>query len=119
MIGLQCGAHFFSFFLYIASMRLVTRKPPKMFTEARIRATKPRTLEVQEALSDRRHRHRDQRADDDHRGDGVGHAHQRRVQRRRHAPDHEIADEDRQHEDRKPEDEGIDHLPSFYPFTLG
>src|SRR5262249_10446582 len=33
-------AHFF-FFWYIASMRWVTRKPPKMFTEARMRATKP------------------------------------------------------------------------------
>ena len=43
---------------------------------------KPRTLEVQEALSERRHRHGDQRADHDHRGNRVGHAHQRRVQRR-------------------------------------
>ena len=29
------------FFWYIASMRCVTRKPPKMFTEARISAKKP------------------------------------------------------------------------------
>src|SRR6185312_2380617 len=51
----QCGdigfhAYFAPFFLYIASMRAVTRKPPKMFTLARIRATNPRILEVQEAL---------------------------------------------------------------------
>src|ERR1700749_4607559 len=56
-LGVHCpmhiaaGHHFFSFFLYIASMRLVTRKPPKMFTAARIRATNPRILDVQEALS--------------------------------------------------------------------
>src|ERR1700731_1025958 len=30
------------FFLYIASMRWVTRKPPKMFTQAKISATKPK-----------------------------------------------------------------------------
>ena len=35
---------------YIASMRLVTRKPPKMFTDARISAAKPRILDAQEAL---------------------------------------------------------------------
>src|SRR5690348_4733878 len=41
--------HFVPFFLYIASMRAVTRNPPKMFTLARIRAKKPNILEVQEA----------------------------------------------------------------------
>ena len=30
-------------------MRLVTKKPPKMFTLARIRAKKPRPLEIQDA----------------------------------------------------------------------
>src|SRR6185295_1980580 len=35
------AAHFFTFFLYIDSMRLVTRKPPKMLTLARTTATKP------------------------------------------------------------------------------
>jgi hypothetical protein len=50
---------------------------------------------------------RDQRADDDHRRDGVGHRHQRRVQRRRHRPHHVIADEHREHEDRQPEHEGV------------
>src|SRR6202051_1445895 len=30
------------FFLYIASMRWVTRKPPKIFTQAKISATKPK-----------------------------------------------------------------------------
>ncbi len=41
----------------------------------------------------------DQRADHDHRGNRVGHRHQRRVQRRRDRPDHVIADEAGQHED--------------------
>src|ERR1700688_3073416 len=36
----QLAAHFF-FFWYIASMRWVTRKPPKIFTEANTSATKP------------------------------------------------------------------------------
>src|SRR6202012_802227 len=31
-----------AFFLYIASMRWVTRKPPKMFTQAKISATNPK-----------------------------------------------------------------------------
>ncbi len=38
------AAHFFSFFLYMASIRLVTRKPPKMFTEAMESAAKPRSF---------------------------------------------------------------------------
>src|SRR5690606_20179976 len=45
---------------------------------------------------------------DDDAGNGVGHSHQRRVQRRRHAPHHIIADEDGQHEDGQAEDGGID-----------
>src|SRR6476659_9127571 len=49
---------------------------------------------------------REQRADHDHRGDRVGHRHQRRMQRRVHRPHHEIADENRKHENRQPEDEG-------------
>src|ERR1700722_15403033 len=36
----ETGGHFF-FFWYIASMRWVTRKPPKMLIEAKISATKP------------------------------------------------------------------------------
>src|ERR1700676_716205 len=53
---------------------------------------------------------REQRADHDHRGDRVGHRHQRRMQRRRHRPHHEIADEHGKHENRQPEHEGIDGL---------
>src|ERR1700739_3061857 len=56
------------------------------------------------------HPHREQRADHDHRGDRVGHRHQRRMQRRGHRPHHEIADEHGQHENRKPEHEGVDGL---------
>ena len=37
-------------------------------------------------------------ADDDDAADRVGHAHQRRVQRRRHVPDDHVADEAREHE---------------------
>src|SRR2546423_837169 len=40
-VGTHCRAHFF-FFWYIASMRCVTRKPPKMFTDARMTAEKPK-----------------------------------------------------------------------------
>src|SRR6202012_2618053 len=48
---------------------------------------------------------RQQRADDDHRGDGVGDGHQRRMQRRRHPPHHVVADEAGQREDRQQRDE--------------
>src|SRR5689334_22855000 len=51
-----------------------------------------------------------QRADHDHRGDRVGDRHQRRVQRGGHRPNHEIADEHGEHENRQPEHEGIDGL---------
>ena len=103
--------HFF-FFWYMPSMRWVTRKPPKMLTEARTSATKPsaRAQIGPASLADQRHADREQRADHDHRGDRVGHRHQRRVQRRRHRPDHVVADEDRQHEDREPEHERIDRV---------
>src|SRR6202011_2681674 len=53
---------------------------------------------------------REQRADHDHRGDRVGHRHQRRMQSGRHRPHHEIADEHGGHENRQPEHEGIDGL---------
>src|SRR4051812_2097552 len=36
------GHHHLIFFLYIASMRWVTRKPPKIFTQAKISAMKPK-----------------------------------------------------------------------------
>ena len=105
--------YLFSFFLYMASMRWVTRKPPKMFTVARTSAQKPEAAWATRSMAPAcrlpcADADGEQRADDDHRGDGVGHRHQRRVQRRRHAPDHVIADEDRQHEDRQAEDERVD-----------
>src|ERR1700676_5193657 len=53
---------------------------------------------------------REQRADHDHRGDRVGHRHQRRMQCGGHRPHHEIPDEHGKHEDRQPEHEGIDDL---------
>src|SRR5882757_6114526 len=62
------------------------------------------------AAADQRNPDRQQRADHDHRGDRVGHRHQRGMQRRRHRPHHEIADEYREHENRQPEHEGIDDL---------
>src|SRR5205823_2414716 len=40
--GCEIGGHAQPFFLYMASIRCVTRKPPKMFTLARTRATKPK-----------------------------------------------------------------------------
>src|SRR5882757_11226148 len=43
------AAHF-TFFLYIASMRWVTRKPPKMFTQAKMSAMKPKPRAQPEPL---------------------------------------------------------------------
>src|SRR5580765_4795168 len=43
-------AAYFDFFLYIASMRWVTRKPPKMFTQAKISAMKPKPRAQPEPL---------------------------------------------------------------------
>ena len=89
-------------FLNMASIRSVTAKPPKMFTEARMTAMKPKTA------ADAAGAGREQRADDDHRADRVGDRHQGRVQRRRHRPDHVVADEHREHEDDQVEDAGVD-----------
>src|ERR1700730_3323718 len=64
---------------------------------------------------------REQRADHDHRGDRVRHRQQARMQRRRHRPHQEVADEYGQDENRQPEDEGIDELGGVLhglsPFT--
>src|SRR6266702_3319061 len=48
----QPGVHaaHFTFFLYIASMRWVTRKPPKIFTQAKISAMKPKPRAQPEPL---------------------------------------------------------------------
>src|SRR3954469_11373880 len=62
------------------------------------------------AARDHGNANREQCADHDHRGDRIGHRHQRRMQRRGHRPHHEIADEDGKNEDRQPEHEGIDGL---------
>src|ERR1019366_486605 len=66
---------------------------------------------------------REQRADHDHRGDRVGHRHQRRMQCRGHRPHHEIADEHGEHENRQPEHEGIDGLRDMihggFPYAFG
>src|SRR6185437_6056684 len=62
------------------------------------------------AAGDQSDANRKQRTDHDDRGNRIGHRHQRCMQRRRHRPHHEIADEHRQHEDRQPEHEGIDGL---------
>ena len=76
------------------SMRRVTAKPPKMLmlTRAGSRRRPARVID-RVAVADLQ-----QRADDDDAGDGVGHPHQRRVQRVVHVPDHVVADDDRQHE---------------------
>src|ERR1700686_4712970 len=62
------------------------------------------------AVRDHADADREQRADHDHRGDRISHRHQRRMQRRRHRPHHEIADEHGEHENRQPEHEGGDGL---------
>ena len=95
----------------MASMRWVTMNPPTMLTEASTSAMKPKALRPARPGAHRFRRgdaDREQRADDDHAGDGVGHRHQRRMQRRRHRPHHVVADEDGEDEDREPEDEGVD-----------
>ena len=83
------------FFLNMASMRLVTMKPPKMFTAASVTARKPKNRAAPLSAS----AGRQDGADHDHRGDRVGHAHQRRMQRRRHVPHHVVADEAGHQED--------------------
>src|SRR6478609_1499500 len=54
------------------------------------------------AAADHRDADREQRADHDYRGDRIRHRHQRRMQRRGHRPNHEIADENRKNENRQP-----------------
>src|SRR5580658_9219854 len=53
---------------------------------------------------------REQRANHDHRGDGIGHRHQRRMQRRRHRPNDEVADKHREHENRQAEHEWVNRI---------
>ena len=51
--GCDVPRHFFSFFLYIASMRLVTKKPPKIFTAGQDQGEEAQAaLEVQEPAVD-------------------------------------------------------------------
>ena len=76
-------------------MRCVTMKPPKMLIEASATAMEPNSWATPSPFRPGRQ----QRADDDHRGDRVGDRHQRRMQRRRHPPHHVVADEAGQHED--------------------
>ena len=86
------------------SMRWVTMNPPKMLTAARVTAMKPMISLKPRSAGPAAIK----RADDDHRGDRVGHRHQRRVQRRSDPPDHVVADKDRQHEDGQPDHQGRD-----------
>ena len=76
-------------------MRCVTRKPPAMLIDA--------SRMAQRAEHHRRRRrrpaHRQHAADDDDAADRVGDAHERRVQRRRHVPDHLPADDAGERED--------------------
>src|SRR5688572_1433642 len=51
---------------------------------------------------------REDGAHHDYRADGIGHAHERRVQRRGDVPDHLVADEDGQNEDGEVDDDGVD-----------
>src|ERR1700712_3069703 len=84
---------------------------------------KTKTARPGTAAADQRNADRQQRADHDHRRDRVGHRHQRRMQRRRHRPHYEIADEHREHENRQPEYEGVDGLRDMIhggaPYAFG
>ena len=104
--GETCGhASDLAYLRNIASMRRVTAKPPNMLTAVSASATtaspriQPDGLPSRDAVQRRRDLH--QRADGDDAGDRVGHAHERRVQRGRHVPDHHVADEAGQHEHRE------------------
>src|SRR5690606_29100274 len=63
-----------------------------------------------------RERRREHGPDDDDRGDGVGHRHQRRMQGRRDVPDDVVADVDRQDEDDQVDDRDAD---SFHGSASG
>ena len=80
----------------IRSMRSVTRKPPAMLIAAKSAASAPSTDATSSPATDLQHS-----ADDDDAADRVGDAHERRVQRRSHAPDDLPADEAREDEDRR------------------
>ena len=90
-------------------MRCVTAKPPNMLIVASAMRDRgqPRIQASGRSQPPRRERRRDlhQRADDDDAADRVGHAHQRRVQRGRHVPDHHVADEAGEHEHREVREE--------------
>ena len=88
--------HRIAYFLNIASMRRVTRKPPAMLMVANSVAT---IATPTDGVSSPRAA--EQAADDDDAADRVGHAHQRRVQRGRHVPHDLEADEHRHHEHRE------------------
>jgi hypothetical protein len=85
--------------LNIDSIRWVTRNPPKMLTLARVTAMKPKAMA--QPLVPRP-------ADSDHRGNRVGHRHQRRMQRRGDVPHHVVADEAGHQEDGEQEDDRLD-----------
>ena len=78
-------------------MRCVTRKPPATLMVATSTATAPRTDAAPSPLP----RHQQHAADEDDAADGVGDAHQRRVQRRRDVPDDVPADDAGEQEDRE------------------
>jgi hypothetical protein len=67
----SAGPHF-SFFLYMASIRWVTRKPPKMLTDASTSATNPKPGRP----AGQRSTNGQKRADDDDRGNRIRDRHQ-------------------------------------------
>ena len=91
---------------HLPCMRRVTAKPPNMLIGGQRdprapRATGSAPLAGRSGRSVRPAAPAHQRADRDDARDRVGDAHQRRVQRRRHVPDHHVADEAGQHEHRE------------------
>ncbi len=91
-----CHEHGSFYLRNISSMRCVTAKPPAMLM-AVMRTATPASHLIQRDVRG----HLEQRADDDDAADGVGDAHQRRVQRWRDIPDHHVADETGEHEYRE------------------
>jgi hypothetical protein len=104
----------------MSSMRWVTAKPPNMLTAvSAMPPTASQRIHWSGGAAGQRRRDLHQGADADDAGDGVGHAHQRRVQGRRHVPHHHVADEAGQHEDREVGEEGRRRVGADEPEQRG
>jgi hypothetical protein len=92
-------------------MRWVTAKPPNILIVASTMPQRPASDPlVRACMSPSAVAQSAPGADGDDAADGVGHAHQRRVQRRLDVPDHHVAHEAGQHKDGEVPEEGCGAL---------